>query len=119
MVDAMRTWRCYLEGVSADMLTVVTDHNPLTYFHTQTVLSWRQTRWSEYLQMFEWLYRLGKNHVADPLSRNPGVVAALLPVARLSLCAGVLRCIALDPSNNSPSNEESLLRTASWLLLLL
>jgi len=37
----------------------VTDHNPLTYLQTQTVLSRRQTRWSEYLQMFtyKWLYR--------------------------------------------------------------
>ena len=58
VVHAMRTWRCYLEGVSADMLTVVTDHNPLTYLQTQTVLSRRQTRWSEYLQMFtfKWLF---------------------------------------------------------------
>lgn len=31
MTHAMRTWRCCLEGLSADMLTVVTDHNPLTY----------------------------------------------------------------------------------------
>ena len=52
VVHAMRTWRCYLEGVSADMFTVVTDHNPLTYLQTQTTLSRRQARWSEYLQMF-------------------------------------------------------------------
>ena len=26
VVHAMRTWRCYLEGVNADMLTVVTKH---------------------------------------------------------------------------------------------
>ena len=94
VVHAMRTWRCYLEGVRADMLTVVTDHNPLTYLQTQTVLSRRQTRWSEYLQMFtyKWLYRPGKSNVADPLSRSPGVVAAMLPVAGPdSLC----RCCAL------------------------
>ena len=30
VVHAMRTWHCFLEGVSADMLTVVTDHNLLT-----------------------------------------------------------------------------------------
>ena len=40
-------WRCYLEEVSADVLTVVPDHNPLTYLQTQAVLSRRQTRWSE------------------------------------------------------------------------
>jgi len=94
VVHAMRTWRCYLEGVSADMLTVVTDHNPLTYLQTQTVLSRRQTRWSEYLQMFtyNWLYRPGKSNVADPLSKSPGVVAAMLPVAGpIFLC----RCCAV------------------------
>ena len=83
-----------LGGVSANMLTVVTDHNPLTHLQSQSVLSRRQTRWSEYLQMFtfKWLYRPGKSNVADPLSRNPGVVAALWPVAGAeSLC----RCAAV------------------------
>ena len=83
VVQAMRTWRCYLEGVSADMLTVVTDYNPLIYLQTQKVLSRRQTRWSEYLQMFtyKWQYRPGKTNVADPLGRSPAVVSAILPVA--------------------------------------
>ena len=94
VVHATRTWRCYLEGVSADMLTVVTDHNPLTYLQTQAVLSRRQTRWSEYLQMFtyKWRYRPGKSNVVDPISRNPGVVSAMLPVAgpaTLCQCAAV------------------------------
>lgn len=37
------------------------------------MLSRRQTRWSEELQRyhFEWVYRPGKQNVADPLSRNP------------------------------------------------
>ena len=39
VMDAKRTWRCYLEGVSADTLFVITDHNPLTYLQTQSVLS--------------------------------------------------------------------------------
>ena len=90
VVHAMGKWRCYLEGVSVDMLTVVTDHNPLT----QAVLSRRQTRWSEYLQMFtyKWRYRPGKSNVVDPISRNPGVVSAMLPVAgpaTLCQCAAV------------------------------
>ena len=70
VVHAMRTWRCYLEGVRS---TVVTDHNPITYLQTQPVLSRRQARWSEYLQMydFKWLYRPGRCNVADPLSRLP------------------------------------------------
>ena len=54
-----------------------------TILHCPLVQIHRQTKWSEYLQMFtfKWLYRPGKSNVADPPSRNPGVVAALLPVA--------------------------------------
>ena len=94
MVHAMRTWRCCLEGVTADMLTVVTDHNPLVNLQNQAELSRRQTSWSEYLQMFtyKWLHRLGKSNVVDPLSRSPGVVAAMLPIAGPdALC----RCVSV------------------------
>jgi len=68
VVHAMKTWRCYLEGVKC---RVVTDHCPLRYLKTQPNLSRRQTRWSEYLQMydFEWEYRPGKTNPADSLSR--------------------------------------------------
>ena len=71
VVHAMRTWRCYLGG--AKQVTVVTDHNSITYLQTQPVLSRRQARWSEYLQTFKfkWLYRPGRCNVADPLSRLP------------------------------------------------
>ena len=93
VVHATRTWRCYLEEVRADKFTVVIDHNPLMYLQTQSVLSRRQTRRSEYLQIFtyKWLYRPGISNVADPLSRSPSVVAASFPVAgpevhSLALC---------------------------------
>ena len=68
VIHAMRSWRCYLEGVE---FTMVTDHNPLIYLQTQPTLSRRQVRWSEYLQMFRfrWQYRPGRINVADPLSR--------------------------------------------------
>ena len=67
-------WRCYLEG--APTFKVVTDHNPLIWFNTQTVLSRRQARWSEYLQRFdfEWEYRPGKQNIADPISRAPSLI---------------------------------------------
>ena len=83
VVHAMRAWRCYLEGVSADMFSVVTDHNSLIYLQAQTTLSRRQTRWSEYLQMytFKWQYRPGKNNVAELLSRKPAVLAVMLLTA--------------------------------------
>ena len=68
VIHALKTWRCYLEGLP---FKVVTDHNPNIYFQTQKNLSRRQARWSEYLQRFdfEWLYRPGRINVADPLSR--------------------------------------------------
>jgi len=70
VVHALKTWRCYLEG---PMFTVITDHNPLVHLNTQPNLSRRQVRWAEYLQRFKfnWLYRPGKDNMADPLSRNP------------------------------------------------
>ena len=94
VVHATRTWRCYLEEVRADKLHVVTDHNPLVYLQTQSVLSRRQNRWSEYLQMFtyKWLYKPGISNVADALSRSPSVVAALFPVAGRE---ALRRCAAL------------------------
>ena len=75
VVHAMRSWRCYLEGVE---FTMVTDHNHLTYLQTQPNLSKRQVRWSEYLQMFRfrWQYSPGRINVADPLSRVQTVAVA-------------------------------------------
>jgi len=70
VVHALKVWRCYLEG---PLFTVITDHNPLVHLNTQPNLSRRQCCWMEYLQRFnfKWLYRPGKDNMADPLSRNP------------------------------------------------
>ena len=40
-VYALQQWRCFLEGVKADMFTLVTDHHPLTFLQTQASLSRR------------------------------------------------------------------------------
>ena len=48
-VHAMKVWRCYLEGLSKDMLTLVTDHCPNVHLQEQQNLSRRQVRWVEYL----------------------------------------------------------------------
>ena len=71
VVHAMRTWRCYLEGVKC---TVVTDHNPITYLQTQPMLSRRQARWSEYLQIDDYLQIAGciDQVVAILLTRSAG-----------------------------------------------
>ena len=80
---ALEQWRCYLHGAKHDF-TIVTDHNPNTYFQTQPNLSNRQARWSDKLQSyhFEWQYRPGKKNVADPISRQAfmsSVITALQP----------------------------------------
>ena len=70
VVYALMEWRCYLEG---KLFTVITDHNPNIYFHTQQHLSRRQARWSELISSFtfDFQYRPGRTNVADSLSRNP------------------------------------------------
>ena len=82
-VNAMRTWRCYLEGVSAENCTLVTDHNTNTYQPTKE-LHGRQVRWSEFLSRFTftWQHMAGRLNVAHPVSRRPdyAVQAILKPI---------------------------------------
>ena len=75
LVHAMTIWRCFLEGLPADQVTLVTNHHPNTCLPTQPTMNRRQARWSEVLQRFKfkWIYRSGRN-VADPLSRKPHFV---------------------------------------------
>ena len=69
VIHALKTWRCYVEGVE---FTVVTDHNPNTYL-PNTPLTGRRARWQEYLSRFHmtWKYIPGRINMANPLSRNP------------------------------------------------
>jgi len=73
VIRALVEWRCYLEGGKYPV-TIVTDHNALTFMPTQSTMSRRQARWSEYLQRFNhtWQYIKGEKNMADPLSRCPG-----------------------------------------------
>ena len=73
IVTALEEWRCYL---GASPLTLVTDHNPLTYFETKVQLSRRLARWAEFMAQFsyKWEYRAGRNNVADPISRSPALM---------------------------------------------
>jgi hypothetical protein len=88
LIHALKQWRCYLEG--AKQVTLVTDHQPLTYLQTQSNLSRRQARWVEFLSRFNWkvVYRPGINNVADPISRNPALTAEPTP-AVLAVLQGV------------------------------
>ncbi|GJP33550.1 hypothetical protein CLOM_g18077 [Closterium sp. NIES-68] len=129
VVHALRTWRCYLEGVE---FVVTTDHCPNTYFSTQATLTRRQARWAELLSgfTFDIRYRAGSTNMADPLSRQPigaatgleetedkAVVAAcfgILAVARVSevTFSGFLKRIRtgyhIDSWFHNPQNTKGL-----------
>ena len=70
-MEALRVWRCYLEGKH---FTLCTDHQPLLYYNQLSKLSRRQARWAAYLSRFHftWQHIPGKSNPADPLSRYPG-----------------------------------------------
>lgn len=70
VVHALKVWRCYLEG--AAQVTVITDHEPNTFFSSKPTLSRRQARWEEFLSRFHftWQYKPGAKNPADPLSRR-------------------------------------------------
>jgi hypothetical protein len=89
VVRALEVWRVYLEGVQ---FTVLTDHNPNTFFNTKKDLSRRQVRWAEILSRyhFDWKYIPGKTNVADPLSRLAcmsvplGLLSVYLPAVHVT-----------------------------------
>jgi ribonuclease HI len=87
VVKALKEWRCYLEGCKS--LTVITDHNPLTYFPKNVRLSGRQARWAEFLSRFQmtWKHTPGVDNPADGLSRLHGTLvksASIVVLAALS-----------------------------------
>jgi len=88
VIEALKAFRCYVDGIPFDL---VTDHKPNIFLGTQPMLSRDQTRWSEYLQRFNftWEYRPGRTNVADPLSCDPAYRPATSLVAhalRAQLC---------------------------------
>ncbi len=78
VVHALKIWRCYVEGTT---FKVFTDHQPLIHSPTQSILSGRQVRWSEFLQQFDlkWEFLPGVDNPAESLSRfgNPETVTIL------------------------------------------
>lgn len=114
-VEAMKEWRCYLEGSE---VTLVTDHQPLTYLASQPTLSRRQARCSEYLSRFDftWEHRPGRLNVADPISRNPSLLAVSTRAAKTStLVQDILTAYASDPWFSYAHHTERLERALSGL----
>lgn len=70
VIFALKTWRCYLEGVEFELFT---DHEPLTYFESISQLDRRKAGYVEFLSRFSfsWTHIKGNlNVVADCLSRS-------------------------------------------------
>ena len=80
VVEALRVFRCYVEG--CNKVTVVTDHDSLTTFLTHKDLRGRKARWAEVLAPYApYLhidYKPGRVNCADPLSRRPDFAGSLL-----------------------------------------
>src|SRR5271155_5161208 len=73
MICALTDWRHYLVG-SPHTVTVLADHQNLTYFRTTQKLNQRQARWSLFLADFnlQLVHLPGKQMVqSDALSRRP------------------------------------------------
>lgn len=114
---ALKEWRCYLEGTD---FTLVTDHCPLTTLKSQTMLSRKQARWLEFFSRFhyEWVYRPGRNNVADPLSRNPSLLAltanpGVVPDAQPHLVHELLAGYELDTWFHANKNIRSLSKSCA------
>ena len=77
VVKSLQHWRYYLEGRVKP--TVVTDHKPNTFLTAKPApqLSRRQVGWQSILSRFDFIreYRKGAYNIADPLSRNPTLMA--------------------------------------------
>jgi hypothetical protein len=101
IIKALREWRCYLEGCTE--LTIVSDHSPLAYFPTQSVLSRRQSRWVEFLSRFQYTFKHhpGATNPADPLSRL-SLLLALQTSLDTPLTAKIIIAYASDPLFRKP-----------------
>ena len=96
IIKALHEWRCYLEGCVG--FTVITDHNPLTYFPTQTILSRRQSRWITFLSRFNftWQHIPGIKNPADGLSR---LNSASLHLSAMQVIPHLNSITLLSPNN--------------------
>ena len=116
-VNAMRTWRCYLKGASAENCTLVTDHNPNTYQPTKE-LHGRQVRWSEFFSRFTftWQHRVGRLNVADPVSCRPHyAVQAILKPTGPGIAAITRRSAGASESAAPSGTQGACIRAPDYL----
>ena len=70
IIEALKDWRYFLEGLDAEF-EIVSDHSNLEYWRTAQDLTRRQARWSLYLSRFNFrlVHRAGKSNTqANALS---------------------------------------------------
>jgi hypothetical protein len=118
VIKALKEWRCYLEGCKGT-LTVITDHNPNTYFPKTVLLSGRQARWAEFLSRFRmiWQHTPGKDNPADPLSRlHEGLVRSAAICAAISLTHDFLYRIPAAYSADLYFSDHNKLKRAGCVL---
>ena len=108
VVQALRDWRCYLEG---QPFVVKTDHKPLTFLQGVPTLSRRQARWLEYMARFNftWEHCAGSLNVADALSRHPSLHAAILSLVSVQsvclICASASPCASVATRRSAATQE--------------
>src|SRR5260370_20108261 len=105
IVHALREWRHYLLG---NRIIVITDHRSLQFLATQDKLSARQTRWSEFLQQFDYeiRYRPGRNNqVADSLSRRPDHTLVAIHQSSLNIDSELLETIKAEYDNDPATKQ--------------
>jgi hypothetical protein len=123
VIQALKEWRCFLDG---QHFTVITDHKSLIYLQTQPHLSHRQVRWLEFLSLFNFTiqYKPGKtNLVADALSRRHdheplgSEVSSICTLGTSELYKQIVRCQLDDETcqqvikGQIPSENESDLKS--------
>jgi hypothetical protein len=122
IIKAFKEWRCYLEGCQG--LTIVTYHNPLTFFSKQPTLSRRQARWSEFMSRFQFTikYKPGAYNPTDPLLgiQAEATNAVLLALTVSEFSADMLERIksesSHDPHFQSDKNVKNYIKKDCYLL---
>lgn len=116
IIEAFKIWRPYIEGAQLPV-DVFCDHNNLRYFSSSKVLSRRQTRWSQFLNAYNYVlhYRPGYlNGKPDALSRRPdflkgGKAAEAAPQVVLAPHRFALNGIRLSDISLIPSQSPEFL----------